>query len=156
MGQRDPRVDAYIAKQADFARPIIARFREIVHEADPETTEDIKWGAPAFMHNGIVCIIAGFKQHCAGNFWRRGLIVGTRARRATDDKEMEKFSRMTSVADLPSKATITRYVKLSVQLNAGGVSPSKRPVKAVAKKKTPVRTPPSLAKALARNAKAKA
>jgi uncharacterized protein YdeI (YjbR/CyaY-like superfamily) len=156
MGQRDPRVDAYIAKQADFAKPIIARFREIVHEADPEITEDIKWGAPAFMHKGIVCIIAGFKQHCAVNFWRRGVIVGTRARRATDDKEMEKFGRMTSVADLPSKAAITRYVKLGVKLNEGGVATSKPAVKAVARKKTPVRTPPSLAKALARNAKAKA
>jgi uncharacterized protein YdeI (YjbR/CyaY-like superfamily) len=156
MGQRDPRVDAYIAKQADFARPIITRFREVVHEADPDIIEDIKWGAPAFMHNGIVCIIAGFKQHCAVNFWRRGLIVGTRARRATDDKEMAKLERITSVADLPSKATITGYVRLAVKLNAGGVTTTKPAKKVAPKKKTPVRTPPSLSKALARNAKAKA
>jgi uncharacterized protein YdeI (YjbR/CyaY-like superfamily) len=108
------------------------------------------------MHKGIVCIIAAFKQHCAVNFWRRGLIVGTRSRRATDDKEMAKLERMTSVADMPSKAAITGYVKLAIKLNDGGVkSPAPAP-RTVAKKKSPVRTPPSLSKALARNARAKA
>src|SRR4051812_49862499 len=117
MGKKDPRVDAYIAKKAPFAQPILKELRAIIHEADPDISEDIKWGAPAFMHKGIVCIIAGFKQHCAVNFWRRGLIVGTRARRATDDKEMAKLERMTTIAEMPSKAAISSYVKLAVKLN---------------------------------------
>src|SRR5207237_738314 len=36
MGKRDPRVDAYIAKSADFAKPILVYIREVVHAACPE------------------------------------------------------------------------------------------------------------------------
>ena len=31
MGKKDPRVDAYIAKSPDFARPILTYLREIIH-----------------------------------------------------------------------------------------------------------------------------
>ena len=31
MGQRDPRIDAYIARSAEFARPILSHLREVVH-----------------------------------------------------------------------------------------------------------------------------
>ena len=36
----DPRIDAYIARQADFARPILDHLRDIVHEACPEGRGD--------------------------------------------------------------------------------------------------------------------
>jgi len=32
MGTRDPRVDAYIANAAEFARPILSYLRDTVHE----------------------------------------------------------------------------------------------------------------------------
>jgi len=35
MGERDPRVDAYIAKSGDFARPILEHIRSVAHEACP-------------------------------------------------------------------------------------------------------------------------
>ena len=35
MGKRDPRVDAYIAKAAPFAQPILMHLREVVHAASP-------------------------------------------------------------------------------------------------------------------------
>ena len=42
---RDPRIDAYIARAAPFARPILEHVRERVHAAAPEAEEAIKWGA---------------------------------------------------------------------------------------------------------------
>jgi hypothetical protein len=39
MGTRDPRVDAYIAKSADFAKPILTYIRETVHAACTEVDE---------------------------------------------------------------------------------------------------------------------
>ena len=39
MGTRDPRIDAYIAKQKDFARPILVHIREIVHAACPDAAQ---------------------------------------------------------------------------------------------------------------------
>ena len=41
MGKRDPRVDAYIEKAADFAKPILMEIRERVHAACPEVEEAI-------------------------------------------------------------------------------------------------------------------
>lgn len=42
MLRKDPRVDAYIAKSADFARPILNRIRKLVHAACPDAVETIK------------------------------------------------------------------------------------------------------------------
>jgi hypothetical protein len=49
MGSRDPRIDAYIAKSAEFARPILRHIRSVVHAACPGVEETIKWGSPSFM-----------------------------------------------------------------------------------------------------------
>lgn len=65
METRDPRVAAYIAKSTDFAQPILAYLREIVHDACPEVEETIKWGMPHLMYRGILCSMAAFNQHCA-------------------------------------------------------------------------------------------
>lgn len=35
MTSHDPRIDAYIARQADFARPILEELRRRVHAARP-------------------------------------------------------------------------------------------------------------------------
>ena len=156
MGKKDPRVDAYIAKKAPFAQPILRELRAIVHEAYPAIEEDIKWGAPAFMHKGIVCIMAGFKEHVGVNFWKGALIVPSNARRASDDKGMQQLEKVRSVGELPPRKKIIGYVQAAVKLNEGGVPTPNRGKEAPAKRKGPIRTPPSLAKALARNAKAKA
>jgi hypothetical protein len=52
MGTRDPRVDAYIAKSADFAKPILTYIRETVHAACPGVVETTKWSMPFFDHRG--------------------------------------------------------------------------------------------------------
>jgi uncharacterized protein YdeI (YjbR/CyaY-like superfamily) len=155
MGKRDPRVDAYIAKKAPFAQPILKELRAIAHEAQPDIEEDIKWGAPAFMHKGIVFIMAGFKEYVGVNFWKGALIVPSKARRAADDRGMQQLEKMYSMDDLPPKKKIIGYIKAAVRLNEGGVPTPNRGKDAPAKKKGPVRTPPSLAKALARNTKAR-
>src|SRR5262245_55905360 len=41
MGKKDPRVDAYVAKSAPFARPILRRLRTLVHRGCPEVVEEI-------------------------------------------------------------------------------------------------------------------
>ena len=156
MGKKDPRVDAYIAKKASFAQPILKELRAIIHEAHPDIEEDIKWGAPAFMHKGIVCIIAGFKEYVGVNFWKGALIVPSNARRASDDKGMKQLETMHSIDDLPPRKTIIGYVRAAATLNEGGVPTPNRGKDAPIKKRGPLRTPPSLAKALARIAKAKA
>jgi hypothetical protein len=119
MGTRDPRVDAYIAKQADFAKPILAHLRDVVHAACPEVEEDIKWGAPFFMYRGTLCQMAAFKAHCAFGFWKGALVVGRSS--GDDDRAAGQFGRITSVKDLPSKKELTAYIKKAMRINEEGV-----------------------------------
>lgn len=72
----DPRIDAYIAHAAAFARPILTRLREVVHAGCPDVQETVKWGAPSFEHHGLLCGMAAFKQHCVFGFWKHELVVG--------------------------------------------------------------------------------
>ena len=59
MGTRDPRVDAYIAKSPDFAKPILTQIREVVHSTCAEAEETLKWSAPFFMYRGaMMCHMA--------------------------------------------------------------------------------------------------
>lgn len=146
MGKKDPRVDAYIAKQADFARPILKHLREIVHKGCPDVEETIKWGMPAFEYKGILGGMAGFKAHCAFMLWK-GSLVGAKNRDA-----MGQFGRITAPSDLPKDSVLIGYVKEAARLNAEGVKVPRPPREA----KKPLETPPDLASALKKNAKARA
>ena len=59
---RDPRIDDYIAKAGDFAKPILERVRERVHAVVPDVEEAIKWGHPNYLcHGKILLGTAAFK-----------------------------------------------------------------------------------------------
>ena len=150
MGTRDPRVDAYIARSAEFARPILSHLREIVHSACPEVEETLKWSAPHFMYRGMLAGMSAFKAHCAFGFWKGSLVTGGDG--GVEAQAMGQFGRITSLDDLPPRRVIIGYVKQAMKLNEEGVKTPKR-------RKTPKPEPlmpAELAAALAKNAKARA
>ena len=143
MGKRDPRVDAYIAKSADFARPILKHLRALVHEADPRIEETMKWSMPSFTHDGLVCNMAAFNRHCAFGFWKGKLIVDKQGKRV--DEAMGQMGRIASLDDLPSDRQLIGYIKKAVKLNQDEV---KLPGKPRAKKAVPLRVPAYITAAL--------
>lgn len=100
MGKRDPRIDDYIARSAEFARPILVHFREIVHTACPQVEETMKWSMPSFEYHGILCNMASFKAHCAIGFWKGALLF---EHSGTPGEAMGHLGRITKLADLPPK-----------------------------------------------------
>lgn len=150
MGKKDPRVDAYIAKSPDFAQPILKHIRKLMHKADPHIEETLKWRMPTFTHDGIVCCLAAFKQHCALAFWKGKLIVDAKGRRM--DTAMGNFGRITRVKDLPSDAKLLGYIRKAVKLNQEGVKVPGRAKRRAA----PLRVPAYLAAALKTKPKAAA
>ncbi len=63
MPRQSELIDELIATTPDWRGETLARLRRIIHDADPEITEEVKWkrpsnpmGAPVWEHNGIVCI----------------------------------------------------------------------------------------------------
>ena len=146
---RDPRIDAYIAKAAPFARPILEHVRARVHAVVPDVVETLKWSAPGFTLDGkILLMMASFKQHAALNFWRGQEIRGSEASRDA----MGQFGKLTSVGDLPSDAQFDELIREAVRLAATAPAPRRT-------KHEPKPTPsihPDFAAALRVNPKAKA
>lgn len=152
MGQRDARIDAYIAKSAEFARPILNHLREVVHSACPECEETLKWSAPSFTYRGkILCSMAAFKQHATFGLRQGAMVVGSGG--SNLDDAMGQFGRLTRIGDLPGKRQLGGYIRQAMKLIDDGV---KRPSTKDSKPKPPLSVPDDLASALRKNAKARA
>ena len=79
MPNRSELIDEMIAKTPDWRGRVLAKLRKIIHEADPEISEDVKWrrpanplGAAVWEHNGMVCIGGILKERV-----RLTLVVGS-------------------------------------------------------------------------------
>ncbi len=115
---RDDRVDTYIARQAEFARPILTAWRAMVGRYCPDAQEAIKWSSPAWIYHGqLLCSMAAFKAHATFGFWRGAEVTGEvgRAKEAVG-----QFGRMTSVDDLPDDAVFEELIARAVALIDSG------------------------------------
>ena len=124
MPTKDPRVDAYIDRAADFAKPILKHIRKIVHKACPDVTETMKWSFPHFDYKGMLCSMASFKQHCAFGFWKQSLLEGKAF--PAEKTAMGSFGRLESKADLPADDVLINLIKQAVELNDQGVKVAKK------------------------------
>ena len=99
------RLDDKIRELDDWRGTALARMRDLIHEADPEVTEEWKWvkpsnpGTPVWAHNGGICTGETYKSVVKLTFHRgaslddpAGLFNSSlegRVRRAIDIKEGE-------------------------------------------------------------------
>jgi hypothetical protein len=149
MPTLDKRVDSYIQKAPDFARPILTELRARVHASCPDVVETVKWRMPSFEYKGILCGMAAFKKHAVFGFWKHNLVV------ADDSKAnmaMGSFGKLVELEQLPKKTEFARLVKKAMKLNDDGV----KAVRNKTAKKKPIAMHPAFQKALAGNAKARA
>jgi hypothetical protein len=133
MTATDPRIDAYIAKAAAFARPILAELRARVRKAWPAAEETLKWNVPFFVYEGKPLVsMAAFKKHAKFGVWS-GM--------------MPTMVDVTTVDELPPAKAFADSVKEAARQIAEGASakvPTRpraktarnAPVKAKAPKKT--------------------
>jgi uncharacterized protein YdeI (YjbR/CyaY-like superfamily) len=118
----DPRIDAYIAKAAPFAQPILEKVRERVHAVAPEAEETLKWSMPSFTIDGKILIgMAAFKQHAALNFWRGQELRGAEASRDA----MGQFGKLRSLDDLPGEAELDDLIRQAAELAKTAPAPRK-------------------------------
>jgi uncharacterized protein YdeI (YjbR/CyaY-like superfamily) len=145
MGKKDPRIDAYIEKAADFAQPILRHLRKVVHAGCPDVEETLKWSMPHFDYKGPLASMAAFKAHCAFGFWKGSLIV------PGSKEAMGQFGCITKISDLPKADVLAGYVRKAVELNERKVKVP-RPLK---HEKKDIPMPADLTAALKKNAKAR-
>lgn len=119
---RDARIDDYIASAAPFARPILERFRAIVHSAVPGAVETIKWGAPYFTAGGrILAGMAAFEAHAA-------LIVeGAGERTGMAGGGMGHYGKIASIDQFPDERELAAALAARAAQIGTGAAPSRKP-----------------------------
>jgi hypothetical protein len=119
-------IDEKIEELGDWRGKMLAKVREIIHEADPEIVEERKWvrasspGTPVFSHGGIVCTGETYKSVVKITFAKgaslkdpSGLFNSSlegNVRRAIDIHEGDKID----------KAALKDLIRAAVALNVKG------------------------------------
>jgi hypothetical protein len=118
-------IDAKINSLGDWRGKMLAKVRAIIHKADPEIVEEMKWmGTPVWSHGGIICTGETYKSVVKMTFAKgaalpdpSGLfnssLEGT-VRRAIDIHEGEKVN----------EAALKDLIRAAVALN---LTPKPRP-----------------------------
>src|ERR1700755_1861618 len=121
-------IDAKINELGDWRGKMLAKVREIIHEADPEIVEERKWakatspGTPVFSHGGIVCTGETYKNVVKMTFAKGAALkdpsglfnssLGGNVRRAIDIHEGDKIA----------EAALKDLIRAAVALNLKGKS----------------------------------
>ncbi len=154
MKTTSPQVDAYIARSAEFARPILERIRKVFHKGCPELEETIKWGVPHFDYKGIMGGMAAFKQHVSFGFWKGELMSDPQGLFKADPKQSMCAVKASKPADLPPEKVLVAYVKQAAKLNDEGKKVSRMTGKGTRKDAKDIKPPADLLAALKKNKKA--
>lgn len=150
MATKDKRIDAFIAKSGDFAKPVLIHLRALVHEACPDVVETMKWSFPFFDYKGPLCNMGAFKAHCSFGFWKASLLPDPKNVLDKEGGSAGSFGKITSVKDLPSDKILIGFIKAAMKLNEENVKVAKEP-KAAAKE---IEVPAYITAALKKNKKA--
>ena len=150
-GNRISKVDAYIRKAPEFARPILVKLRELFHRADPRIEETMKWGVPHFEYKGIVGSVAAFKHHVGFGFWKSKLLKDPANLFGGNPKASMCSSKWTSLDQLPAEKVIMSYIQQAVELNEREVR-----VPAEVRKRPALKAPDFFIAAMKKNKKARA
>ena len=104
-----------IAGLGDWRGPLLARLRELIHEAAPDITEEWKWDTAVWSQNGNVVAAGAFKDHIKLNFFKgaslddpRGLFnagLEAKATRAIDFNEGDELDE-SALKDLIRSAVV--------------------------------------------------
>ena len=130
-------IDNRIKQLGDWRGKMLAKVRGIIHDADPEIVEEVKWmGTPTWSHGGIVCTGETYKKVVKLTFAKGAALkdpaglfnssLDGNVRRAIDIHEGEQIDAK-ALKDL---------IRAAVTLNATGKAKSKPKAKTAAKTKT--------------------
>ena len=119
-------IDEKIKELGDWRGKTLAKVRDIIHQADPEIVEELKWvkpkspGTPVFSHGGIVCTGETYKNVVKMTFAKGAALqdpsglfnssLGGNVRRAIDIHEGDKVN----------EAALHDLIRAAVALNLKG------------------------------------
>ena len=109
-----------IAGLADWRGQLLARLRELIHEAAPDITEEWKWDTAVWSQKGNVVAAGAFKDHIKLNFFKgasledsQGLFnagLDAKATRAIDFSQGDKIQ----------EAALKDLIRTAISYNMSG------------------------------------
>ena len=119
---RDPRVDEYIDALPDWQQDLCREIRDLVHAADPEVVETIKYrDRPYFVLEGNVCALLAAKNH-VNVFLYDGAIVPDPEKIITGghDNTTGRFISIRQGETINASALKTMFGQIIANNRAGG------------------------------------
>lgn len=128
-------IDEKIKELGDWRGKTLAKVRELIHEADPEVVEELKWmGTPVWSHGGIICTGETYKSVVKLTFLKGAALkdpsglfnssLDGNVRRAIDIHEGEKLNG----------PALKALIRAAVALNLEGKSNKPKPRRASRKR----------------------
>jgi hypothetical protein len=127
MTDASTKITERIEELGDWRGEMLARLRQLIHDADPKIEEEWKWNVPVFSHDGIVCTGETYKQAVKLTFARGASVDDPKklfnsslegnTRRAIDFRQGEKLD----------EAALKKLIKTAVAVNsAARAAPKKK------------------------------
>ena len=126
-------IDEKIQELRDWRGKMLAKLRDLIHEADPEVVEEWKWGTPVWSHDGIICTGETYKSAVKLTFAKGAQVkdpsrlfnssLGGNVRRAIDFHEGETIK----------EAALKDLIRAAGALNSKGQAKAK-PQRAAARR----------------------
>jgi hypothetical protein len=127
VGSASASIDERIRELGDWRGKMLAKVRQLIHEADPEIVEEWKWmGTPVWSHGGIVCTGETYKKVVKMTFAKGAALkdpsrlfnssLEGNVRRAIDIHERDQVN----------EAALKDLIRSAVALNLEGRSKPKR------------------------------
>lgn len=63
MTGKSKTVEEYISSKAEVVRKRLEELRHYLQLGDPDAVDELKWGKPALVNDGILFVYAGFNKH---------------------------------------------------------------------------------------------
>jgi len=110
----------FILSASESMQPIVTHLRRLVHKAEPEIEENIKWNAPSFELDGkIICNIMAFKKHVNFMFHKGKELSDWHS--VLDDfgekSNMKGIKQITDISDLPDEKTLVALIEEAVEIS---------------------------------------
>jgi hypothetical protein len=114
------RIDKQIEELTDWRRPMFVQLRKLIHEADPDLTEEWKWNTAVWAHQGLVCALGVFKKAVKMNFFQGASIADPHSlfNAGLDAKTMRSIDF--HEGDTVDEPALKELIRAAVAHNVGG------------------------------------
>jgi hypothetical protein len=125
------RIDQLIAETPGWQGELVAKLRKLIHEADPQITEEWKWvtanrpGTPVWEHDGIVCHINVLKGRVRLTLHQGARLPDPQGLYNASLEGNERRAIDISEGDTVNETAIRDLVRAGVEQNVGKAGPAR-------------------------------